>query len=192
MRRTRLIATIAGLAIAAGLTACSGSSSAGEAVPTTPEATTVAGPAASAGPAGTASEPGTASFVDPLTPESPPAPGKLAPLKRLGRPADGESGVAWRLERYQPEAGQLVLTWATGSNGSTCLLDKGIRVVETSTTVTVAAIGWIPPNVRIACTGERVVHTGYLDLASPLGGRQLIHAPVLAGWTTVPELPALP
>jgi hypothetical protein len=63
-------------------------------------------------------------------------------------------------------------------------------VVETSSSVTISAIAWIPPNVRINCTLEKRFHAGYLDLKSPLGKRKLIHAPVDEGWTTVPELPA--
>ena len=200
MWTTRLITTVAGLAIGAGLTACSGSSEGGSrpAGRSTTAATTAAGTAeatpagATAAAAPTAGEPGTASYVDLLQPKSTAAAGKLAAAKILGKPEEGESSVAWRLERYQPEVGQLVLSWAAGSNGSTCLLDKGIRVVETSASVTISAIAWIPPNVRINCTLEKQVHTGYLDLKAPLGDRQLIHAPVDQGWSTVPELPARP
>ncbi len=113
-------------------------------------------------------------------------------LDQVAGPRDGEQSVAWRLDRYQPEAGQLVLTWADGSTGESCLLERGFRVVETSSKVTITAAAWIPPTVRLDCTPGKDVHTGYLDLAAPLGDRELVHAPVEEGWTTVPDLPAAP
>ncbi len=119
--------------------------------------------------------------TDPLTATNP-VPEKVGPVAMLSSAQEGDLSVAWTLRGMSGDRRQLVVKYRAGDGA--CVRSAGIRVSETSTTVTVAAFSrrYAP---AFDCAAGAPTATGYLDLDAPLGHRRLIHAPVDPAWATV-------
>jgi hypothetical protein len=80
------------------------------------------------------------------------------------------------------DGSQLVISYLSGDG--TCYAAAGVRVEETSKSVSLTAIVR-KQGTKSDCTASRRTAGGYLDLKAPLGHRKLIHTATDAGWETI-------
>lgn len=112
--------------------------------------------------------------TDPVTATASSTPGLKATLTEPGAES---SSIPWTLRGMSMGGRRLEITFIVGDPG--CHRVRGVRVVQTTTTVELAVL-----TDRIgrskACALDAAGHDEYVVLASPLGKRELLHAPVVA------------
>lgn len=131
---------------------------------------------------GTGSSPPAAGVVDALRPSLPAAfaPAQPTALPILSaRQASGQTSMPWVLTALDRSRQSLQILYIAGNSG--CTAPLGAYVVETATTVTIAAISHTDASQH-SCAADLRTGLGAITLASPLGTRQLVHAVVDPAW----------
>jgi len=98
------------------------------------------------------------------------------------------SSVPWAVNTSGQPPLELSIAYVAGGSGTIdCGQHLGIDVMETETTVTITAVSTPVPGPK-ECAQEARLGAGIVTLESPLGERQLIHAPLTAPWDSAANI----
>jgi hypothetical protein len=100
------------------------------------------------------------------------------PILSAGQAA-GQTSMPWVLTALDSSRQSLQILYVAGNSG--CTSPLGAYVLETATTVTIAAISHTDASQH-SCAADLRIGRGAITLGSPLGARQLVHAVVDPAW----------
>jgi len=124
---------------------------------------------------------GSKAKVDNLSASPAPRALKIAQATLLtAKQARGLTSLPWRLTAIHVTPPAIDIYYVAGGG---CTTPRGILLTETSTSVTIEAVGATRHGAQ-ACPANLI--TGYvrIPLSQPLAGRHLIHAPVARSWSS--------
>jgi hypothetical protein len=98
--------------------------------------------------------------------------------------ARGLTSMPWVLTGIDRTGRVLGIVYAAGDGLGSCVTHRGIMITETPSTVTISALSKTDPT-QAACPASLRLGRTTVQLAQPIGHRDLLHPPVDSNWANV-------